>query len=199
MTTLKHYPIPPDLPACVFKQMVVVLRILQIEPMTIREVERVSKFSYGTLRHILPNLRAVGLIGVKRMVKDGRATLPLYWAGKDECLNAPHKCKPKAVAISFETVINALQEPCTAMELVEETGLGHGPILRALKWLTACRVVYPCGWDRDIAGKPVQTYRLGSHVARSKPPALTRKEINRRFRERQAQRSTYQILERLAA
>ena len=46
------------------------------------------------------------------------------------------------------------------MELVEETGLGHGPILRALKWLTACRVVYPCGWDRDIAGKPVQTYRF---------------------------------------
>ena len=62
MTTLKHYPIPPDLPACVFKQMVVVLQILQIEPMTIREVERVSKFSYGTLRHILPNLRAVGLM-----------------------------------------------------------------------------------------------------------------------------------------
>ena len=38
MTTLKHYPIPPDLPACVFKQMVVVLRILQIEPMTIRRL-----------------------------------------------------------------------------------------------------------------------------------------------------------------
>ena len=85
------------------------------------------------------------------------------------------------------------------MELVRRDRTRPRPNPAGLKWLTACRVVYPCGWDRDIAGKPVQTYRLGSHVARSKPPTLTREEINRRFRERQAQRSTYQVLERLAA
>jgi hypothetical protein len=83
---------------------------------------------------------------------------------------------------------NARRRGLTQIELHQVARVSAGCVNDHVRTLHAARQIHICGWLTDVGGSKGSRYqaryRLGDQPDVPKPPALTRAEVARRFRER---------------
>jgi hypothetical protein len=194
------HPWQQDEVASEYRPYMLILRALSHGYLTIRQIELATGIRYGALRHMLPNLRASKLIGVKRWVRVGRGWLPVYGMGLDEAEKVPAMRQPMVACISLAVMLKALRKPTTARELEEESGVKHGTVLKFLRVCKALRMAYIAEWH-PVGGafKPTAHWQLGRKPDAPRPVPMTRRQIEARYRSsRIARRHHLQLVHALA-
>jgi hypothetical protein len=183
-----------------YRPYLLILRALRYGHLTIRQIEIGTGITYGALRHMVRNLRASKLIGVKRWTRVGRGWLPVYGLGVDEADEVPAMSKPMVACISLAVMLKALSKPTTAHELAEESGVGHGSVLRFLRVCKALRMAYVAEWHpMGGAYKPTAHWKLGSKPDAPRPAPVPRPEIAARYNAKvSARRQHLQLVHALA-
>lgn len=198
---MKVYPWSPKNPPSVFAPYLFIMRVTRDAPQHIRDIERLTGITYSALRHMLPGLRAVGLIGVKGWHVENRARLPVYGWGFDEVPDAPAKFKPKANCIALASAWRAMHERMTVAELNEETGIGLAALRRFLTVAKNYRLAYIAEWRRSgAAHNLVAAWRLGSQSNAPRPAPVTRQQINaKHWQLRAAKRDHLRLIQAISA
>lgn len=98
-------------------------------------------------------------------------------------------------AMCMAAMIREMQDgPCTALELVEVTGLRHETVLAWLRALRRYSVIYVSDWVKDTSGRyNTRAYSMGNHLDAPRR-RKSRIEIVNAYRERVKKRKDDSIL-----
>lgn len=190
-----------------------IVRGLQSQPGTGREVAERHGICACTARALLRELHTVGILRVSGWRRVGNCgpldrlfttkpgedvPPPLSTVGRPLLLKPPKRSRPRPAVIAFAALWEALHDPSTAHQIAEECGMGQQAIYRFLAHARSLRLVRVSGWVR-IGVVPVALYALGSKADVPRPERMPNAAVKRRCRQRKAERVTMALLGGLAA
>lgn len=190
-----------------------VMRGLQLQGATAREIAIRHGWCDCSARHLLRQLHSLGLLHVAGWRRIGRrgpwdrvygagegedAPPPMTSKGKVGHLRPPKKIQPRPALIAFATLWNSLSEPSTAKQILEETGFGQQVLYRFFLHGRKIRAVRVAGWTRSGA-QPVMLFALGSAPDVPRPLREPKILIQRRQRRRSRERAIVARLGHMSA
>lgn len=106
--------------------------------------------------------------------------------------------RPFVGMIAFAELVQALLDgPCTPHDMVRASGLGISTMYRIINVLRneESRVIFVAEWDRVQTRRlPLPAYQFGNCPDAKRPPRMSMKQVNKRYRERRKEASAYQAL-----
>lgn len=175
---------------CEYYRYLKLWRILRDGPASTATIAERLGISHQEAVKTIRALRAVKLVCVDGMEKQGRAWVPFWTRGavdKSTPVRIGGVPKPGAKAVAFKSLLKSLSQPIYASKLSEETGVCYAATLRFLKVAKAFQIIYVCSWTKESgSGDWTAEYRLGANQNKTKPDPVSRQEINRRHNEKLA-------------
>lgn len=151
-------------------------RILAAMPGTCEQIAGKTGVNIHTVQRLTQQMNRLGVAHRQSLVSGHRCKLAVWQAGPGESvpgLHVPAKSAPQSQMIAFASMIRAIQEPSSVVEIKEETGLDHRTIREAIKILRAAKLAHIGGWIPN-RGNGTMCFKWGRGPDKPKPPRLSR-------------------------
>jgi hypothetical protein len=180
--------------------------LLIAQPRTTAELTAALGVSASTAAKFVRVMHQRGLIHIERWrppaYRGDHAAVYAFGPGEDapalgrSCKRPQPLARPYADTIAFAELARAIIEaPRTTHEMVEQSGLTLGTVGRVVAVLRAeeQRALRIVEWDRSRKA-PMPAYGFGIGPDAARPPPMTARQLNRRYRERRKVRDMFRPL-----
>lgn len=183
-----------------------IIRLVQLEPRTSRQLAERMKVSLLIMRRILNRLRDLKVVYISGYRKEFTrgAPVPVYAFGVQP--DATPLCDPPGVRrkplgrstslpelVHTVHMLGLLVEPVMQGDLAAAAGSSYGNVAKFLQHCRRIGLVRIGEWKtRDGGGAPAPMYVLGSGPDMRRPSVQSRYEIEKRYRERRRAREAMQ-------
>lgn len=194
-----------------------VLAALRDKPMTYMEGQAATGIRHNSMHRIFNSMYALGMVHIADwMIEPDRPTAPRFGMGHADDAPPPVKRPngkrvtkakmPPAVVpapelVAMKSLLQAVQEPATALEVIAATGVSPVTVRNALAEMHRLRLVHIALWTPragNNSGAPVPNYQIGRAADAPRPKPLAQKARQRNYESRQAAQRQHAAMRAIA-